>query len=115
MPQDVANRWPRALAAGGRDALATKGADGAKCRLSPAQLAELDAGPAAWGGLRQKLWPHQRGHGWPPASAFDWYTGYGAVARPAGELLNILLCASPSGEIGVTFPRRDESVAFLKV
>lgn len=42
---DVANRWRRALAAGGRDALATKGADGVKCRLSPA---ELDAGPTAW-------------------------------------------------------------------
>src|SRR3954464_14420324 len=48
-----ANRWRRALAAGGRPALASKGAGGAGCRLSPAQLAELqlllDAGPAAWG------------------------------------------------------------------
>jgi putative transposase len=47
------NRWRRALAAGGREALATRGAGGAKCRLSPAQLAEpevaLTAGPAAWG------------------------------------------------------------------
>ena len=45
-----ANRWRRALASGGREALAIKGADGAKCRLTPAQLAELeaalDAGPA---------------------------------------------------------------------
>jgi transposase len=45
-----ANRWRRALAAGGRQALATKGAGGAKCKLTPAQLAELeaalDAGPA---------------------------------------------------------------------
>src|SRR4051812_2371762 len=48
-----ANRWRRALAAGGRPALASKGAGGAHCRLSPAQLEELqvllDAGPAAEG------------------------------------------------------------------
>ena len=47
------NRWRRALAAGGRPALASKGAGGARCKLSPAQLDELqvllDAGPAAWG------------------------------------------------------------------
>ena len=39
--------------AGGREALASRGAGGAKCKLSPAQLAELeavlDAGPAASG------------------------------------------------------------------
>jgi transposase len=48
-----ANRWRRALASGGREALASKGAGGAKCKLSPGQLAELDAvleaGPAACG------------------------------------------------------------------
>src|SRR5947209_1241304 len=48
-----ANRWRRALAAGGRQALTSKGPGGAHCRLSPAQLAELqallDAGPTAWG------------------------------------------------------------------
>jgi transposase len=48
-----ANRWRRALGAGGRPALASTGAGGARCRLSPAQLAELqlllDAGPAVWG------------------------------------------------------------------
>lgn len=48
-----ANRWRRTLADGGRAALASKGAGGAHCRLSPAQLDELaallDAGPAAWG------------------------------------------------------------------
>jgi transposase len=48
-----ANRWRRALAAGGRPALASRGAGGAKCKLSAAQLRELetvlDAGPAAWG------------------------------------------------------------------
>ena len=47
------NRWRRALAAGGPEALASKGAGGAKCKLSPAQVAELeavlDAGPAACG------------------------------------------------------------------
>ncbi|MBM7808082.1 putative transposase [Geodermatophilus bullaregiensis] len=48
-----ANRWRRALVAGGRPALASKGAGGARCKLSPAQLDELqavlDMGPAAWG------------------------------------------------------------------
>jgi putative transposase len=48
-----ANRWRRALAAGGRAALASKGAGGARCKLSLVQLrgleAVLDAGPAAWG------------------------------------------------------------------
>jgi len=52
-----ANRWRRALAAGGREALASKGAGGAKCKLSGAQVAELeavlDAGPAAAGYLDQ--------------------------------------------------------------
>src|SRR5215831_4356467 len=48
-----ANRWRRALAVGGRQALASKGAGGARCKLTPVQLRELeavlDAGPAAWG------------------------------------------------------------------
>jgi transposase len=48
-----ANRWRRALVAGGRAALASKGAGGTRCKLSPAQLDELqvllDAGPAVWG------------------------------------------------------------------
>src|SRR3954466_3879642 len=47
------NRWRRALATGGRPARASKGPGGARCRLSPAQLDELqvllDAGAAAWG------------------------------------------------------------------
>src|SRR6266567_7031085 len=51
------NRWRRALAAGGREALASRGAGGAKCKLSGAQVAELeavlDAGPAAAGYLDQ--------------------------------------------------------------
>jgi transposase len=48
-----ANRWRRALAAGGRTALASKGAGGARCKLTAAQVAELeavlDAGPAGCG------------------------------------------------------------------
>jgi transposase len=48
-----ANRWRRALAAGGKRALASKGAGGARCKLAPAQVRELEAvleaGPAAWG------------------------------------------------------------------
>ena len=55
-----ANRWRRALAAGGREALATGGAGGAKCKLTGAQLAELeaalDAGPAAWGREEDQCW-----------------------------------------------------------
>ena len=46
-----ANRWRRALAVGGKLALASKGAGGARCKLTPVQLRELeavmDAGPAA--------------------------------------------------------------------
>ena len=44
-----ANRWRRALAAGGRAALASKGAGGARCKLTRVQLGELEAGPAAQG------------------------------------------------------------------
>src|SRR6266480_4168617 len=48
-----ANRWRRALAAGGRAVLASKGAGGARCKLTGAQLRELEAvleaGLAAWG------------------------------------------------------------------
>ena len=48
-----ANRWRRALASGGRAALASKGAGGGQCKLTPAQVAELeqilDAGSAAAG------------------------------------------------------------------
>jgi len=48
-----ANRWRRALEAGGRAALASKGPGGARCKLTAAQLRELeallDAGPAVWG------------------------------------------------------------------
>src|SRR5258705_9841361 len=51
------NRWRRALAAGGKAALASKGAGGARCKLTPAQVAELetvlDAGPAAAGYVDQ--------------------------------------------------------------
>ena len=53
-----ANRWRRSLAAGGREALASRGAGGAKCKLSAAQVAELeqvvDAGPAALGHADQR-------------------------------------------------------------
>ena len=47
------NRWRRALASGGRAALASRGAGGAQCKLSPAQVAGLEVvleeGPAAAG------------------------------------------------------------------
>jgi transposase len=55
-----ANRWRRALIAGGRAALASKGAGGAKCRLTQAQLQELEtvleAGPAASGWDEDQCW-----------------------------------------------------------
>jgi transposase len=50
----------RALAAGGRAALASKSAGGAKCGLSAGQLRELetvlDAGPAASGWDEDQCW-----------------------------------------------------------
>jgi transposase len=59
-----ANRWWRALAAGGRAALASKGAGGAKCKLSPAQLRELetvlDAGPVVSGWDEDQCWTLDR-------------------------------------------------------
>src|SRR5436853_2248236 len=55
-----ANRWRRALAAGGRPAPASKGPAGACCKLTPAQLRELetvlDAGPAARGWDEDQCW-----------------------------------------------------------
>src|SRR5712672_3308076 len=55
-----ANRWRRALAAGGRAALASRGAGGARCKLTGAQLRELetvlDAGPAAQGWDEDQCW-----------------------------------------------------------
>ena len=48
------------LAAGGQAALASKGAAGARCKLTPAQLRELEtvleAGPAAWGWDEDQCW-----------------------------------------------------------
>lgn len=55
-----ANRWRQVLAAGGRQALASKGAGGVRCKLSPAQLGELEqvlkAGPAAFGWDEDQSW-----------------------------------------------------------
>jgi transposase len=55
-----ANRWRRALASGGRAALASKGAAGARCKLTGSQLRELesvlDAGPAIWGWDEDQCW-----------------------------------------------------------
>ncbi|MFG2527069.1 winged helix-turn-helix domain-containing protein [Streptomyces sp. NPDC048516] len=52
-----ANRWRRVLVSGGRQALASKGPSGARCKLAPQQLRRLetvlDAGPATFG------WPDQ--------------------------------------------------------
>ena len=55
-----ANRWRRPLAAGGRAALVSSGAGGARCKLAPARLAELeavlDAGPAVSGWDEDQCW-----------------------------------------------------------
>jgi transposase len=55
-----ANRWRRALAAGGRAALASKGPGGGPCKLSAAQVRELEAvlaaGPAAWAWDEGQCW-----------------------------------------------------------
>lgn len=55
-----ANQWRRALAMGGRQALASKGPGGPRCKLSPAQLRELEAvlgaGPAACGWDEDERW-----------------------------------------------------------
>jgi transposase len=54
------NRWRQVLAAGGRQALASKGAGGVRCKLSPLQLDELEkvleAGPAAFGWEADQRW-----------------------------------------------------------
>lgn len=54
------NRWRQVLAAGGREALASKGAGGVRCKLSPLQLDELEkvleAGPAAFGWEADQRW-----------------------------------------------------------
>jgi transposase len=59
-----ANRWRRALAAGGRAALLSKGPAGGPCKLSPAQVRELEAvleaGPAAWGWDEDQCWTLSR-------------------------------------------------------
>jgi putative transposase len=60
VPRMSAIRWRRALAAGGGAALASKGAGGARCKLTPAQLrvlaVVLEAGPAAWGWDEDQCW-----------------------------------------------------------
>jgi putative transposase len=55
-----ANRWRRALAAGGRAALLSKGPGGGPAKLTGAQVRELEtvleAGPAAWGWDEDQCW-----------------------------------------------------------
>jgi transposase len=54
------NRWRRALAAGGRAALVSKGPGGGPAKLSPAQVRELEAvleaGPDVWGWDEDQCW-----------------------------------------------------------
>src|SRR5215468_7489706 len=55
-----ADRWRRAVAAGGRAALMSKGPGGAPAKLTPGQVGEpaalLEAGPAAWGWDEDQCW-----------------------------------------------------------
>src|SRR6266436_7669264 len=55
-----ANRWRRALAAGGRAALASKGPGGGPAKLAPAQVRELEAvleaGAAGGGWAAARCW-----------------------------------------------------------
>ena len=55
-----AYQWRRRWRAGGEAALASHGPGGAVCRLSPAQLAKLqaalDGGPAVWGWGEDQRW-----------------------------------------------------------
>jgi transposase len=59
-----AYQWRRRWQAGGQAALASRGASGAVCRLSPAQLsrlrAELDKGAAVWGWDEDQRWTLER-------------------------------------------------------
>src|SRR3989442_1275276 len=86
------NRWRRALASGGREALASKGAGGAQCKLSPAQVAELeqilDAGPAA-AGYADQCWTLARvaGQCWRVSRGGDTPAGGGALLPPSGPAI----------------------------
>jgi transposase len=55
-----ANRWRRALAAGGRAALTSKGPGGGSCKLTPAQVGDLEAvleaSPAVCGWDEDQCW-----------------------------------------------------------
>jgi transposase len=59
-----ASQWRRCWRAGGTAALASRGAGGAMCRLSPAQLArlraELEKGPAVHGWAEDQRWTPER-------------------------------------------------------
>src|SRR5579872_7354674 len=58
--RSTAHRWRQMLAAGGKDALASKGPGGTRCKLSQPQLGELeqilDAGPAVFGWDGNQRW-----------------------------------------------------------
>src|SRR6266487_2926530 len=81
-----ANRWRRALAAGGRAALASKGPGGGPCKLTAGQVRELEAvleaGPAerdeeqitAW---KEETWPVVKGR------RRTWAPGWSSKTNPA--------------------------------
>ena len=82
-----ANRWRRTLTTGGKQALASKGAGGARCKLTPAQLRELEAvldtgRPPGAGPISAGRWP---GSGsWSAGARGGLYPGRtGCAAAPA--------------------------------
>jgi transposase len=89
-----ANRWRRALASGGRAALASKGPGGAKCKLTQAQLRELetalDAGRPSGGGTRTSAGPWRESRRWSGGSS-------GSITRWPGSTCS---CTGSGGACG---------------
>ena len=84
-----ANRWRRALASGGRQALVSKGPGGARCKLDAGQLraleAVLEAGPAVcgwsdqcWTLARIAAWKVEQ---WPVKKRGRWTWAPGSASR----------------------------------
>jgi hypothetical protein len=106
-----ANRWRRALAAGGRAALASKGAGDVRCKLSPDQLRELQRCwmPARLRGAGMRIsagrWPGSprssaAGSGWttPWRGLICCCTGSGGACRSRpGRLPSATRPRSPPG------------------
>jgi transposase len=97
-----ANRWRRALAGGGRAALASKGAGGAPCKLSLVQVAGLeavlDAGPAA-AGYADQCWTLARiaGQAWRRFGVEYTLAGMDVLLHRLGWSVQVPARGRPSG------------------